>query len=323
MTAIRQAGKINENTTLIDIGMEGTYGMTALYLVQGSRKCLIDGGTRKEAPRLLKALRELDAFPPDLIILTHPHYDHTQGIPLLRREAGRQGKEIQVLASGEATPLLADASFNDILDDVFDRGPYESIRDVTPLNEGDSIDLGGLPLRIYDIPGHCRGHIAILDEVNRNIFVGDAIGMKVSDTIFFPPFMPPCWEPDAFLSSVDKLRQAPYDTLSLAHFGCIGGREGRSILDEAVATCNTWWQWYERHADRLDDTEYLLRAMREEINPGVPVLKPVSFGLRVMLGLMTALGTVTGKKTAMIDKLAFGDPLKWLATGYRMYNTAH
>ena len=303
MSAIRQPGKINENTTLVDIGMEDVYGMTAVYLVRGDRKCLIDGGTRHEAPRLMKMLSELDAFPPDLIVVTHPHWDHAQGIPLLRQAASRQGKQIEVLASGEAIPLLADASFND----VFGGGPYESIQDVTPVKEGDTIDLGGIALRIYEVPGHCQGHIAILDEKNRNIFVGDALGNKLSDDIFLPPFMPPTWDPDAFLSSVNKLKQIPYETLCLAHFGCIGGSEARSILDEAVETCNTWWQFYERHAEGLSDTDYLLQAMRKEINPGIPIIRPMSFRLKVLLSLVTAAGSMMGSKTAIIDKLAFGD----------------
>ncbi len=32
MAAIRETGKINENTTLIDIGMFGVSGSTAIYL---------------------------------------------------------------------------------------------------------------------------------------------------------------------------------------------------------------------------------------------------------------------------------------------------
>jgi glyoxylase-like metal-dependent hydrolase (beta-lactamase superfamily II) len=218
------------------------------------------------------------------------------------------------LASRAAIPLLADPAFND----VYERGPYESIREVTPLQEGDALDLGGVTLRIYDVPGHCRGHIAILDEVNRNLFAGDTLGYKVSDDIFIPPFMPG-WEPDAFLSSVDKLRQIPYETLCLAHFGCITGAEARSILDEAVETYHTWWRFCEVHADRLDDTGAMLRAMRAEIKPGIPVLRPVSTRSRVLLGLVMAAGGVIGRKTAIVDKLAFGNPLKWLAAGYRGY----
>ncbi len=318
MSAIRQPGKINENTTLVDIGMEDVHGMTAVYLIRSDRTCLIDAGTRAQAPRLIKMLGELEAFPPDLIVVTHPHWDHAQGIPLLRQAASRQGKQIEVLASSAAIPLLADASFNDI----FGGGPYESIQDVTSVKEGEAIDLGGIALRIYEIPGHCRGHIAILDEKNRNLFVGDALGIKVSDDIFLPPFMPSTWDPDAFLSSVNRLRQIPYETLCLAHFGCIGGSEARSILDEAVETCNTWWKFYERHADRLGDADYLLQAMRKELNLGIPILRPVTFRLKVLLGLVTAVGSVTGRKMAIIDKLAFGDPLGWLATGYRMYTSA-
>jgi glyoxylase-like metal-dependent hydrolase (beta-lactamase superfamily II) len=319
MPAIRETGKLNENTTLIDTGMYGAYGVTAVYLIRGARTCLIDAGARTSAPRVVKMLSKLDALPPDLIITTHPHSDHTQGIPPLRQEAARLGRQIQVLASDEAIPLLADAAFND----VFGVGPSESIQDVAPVREGDTIDLGGITLRVYKVPGHCQGHVAILDEKNRNIFVGDAIGYKTSDTVFLPPFMPPTWDPDAFLSSVNRLKQVAYETLCLAHFGCMYGSEAKSILDEAVEVCGTWWQFYERNADRLSDTDYLIQAMRKEINPGIPVLRPVSFRLRMLLGLTMAAATVVGRKTAVIDKLAFRDTVKDLATGYRLYTGTH
>ena len=318
MAAMRQQATVNENTTLLDIGMLGIYGLTAVYLIRGARKCLIDAGTREEAPRLVKMLREVDAFPPDLIVVTHPHFDHTQGIPLLRQEAYRQGKKIEVLASAEAIPLLADPSFND----VFDGGPYESIQDVTPIREKETIDLGGIALRIYDVPGHCQGHIAILDEKNRNIFVGDAIGNKQGNGILLPPFMPPTWDPVAFLSSVNKLKRIDYETLCLAHFGCVSGSEARSILDEAVATCDRWWEFYDRAAERLSDTDYLLQMMRKEINPGIPVIRPISFRMRALFRLVIVASTISGRKTAIIDKLFYGDYLKFLAKSYRIYRRA-
>ena len=46
MPAIRQPGRINDSTTLIDIGMYGVAGLAAVYLISGRKKCLIDGGTR-------------------------------------------------------------------------------------------------------------------------------------------------------------------------------------------------------------------------------------------------------------------------------------
>ncbi|MGE5263520.1 MAG: MBL fold metallo-hydrolase [Acidobacteriota bacterium] len=319
MGTLRVPGPINENTTLIDIGMFGAFGITAVYLVRGEKKCLIDGGTHANAPRLIKALRELDAFPPDMIIVTHPHWDHMQGIPRLRQSALQQNKTIEVIASRQAVPLLADASFNA----CFGERPYVSIQNVKPVKEGDVIDLGGITLRVYDIPGHCTGHIAILDEKNKNIFVGDALGDKVADDIFLAPFMPPCWEPDAFLSSVNKLKQIDYASLCLAHFGGVDGSESKSILEEAVETCNTWWQFYERHAERVSDTDYMLQAMRKEMNQGIPGLVPTSLGMRAMLRLITGAGTLLGNKTAILDKLAFGKSIEWLAVGYQTYTSAN
>ena len=319
MSAIRQPGKVNEDTMLIDIGMQDICGMTAVYLVQGERKCLIDSGTRLQASRLVKKLDELGAFPPDLIIVTHPHWDHIQGIPFLRREAARRGKKIEVLASVEAVPLMAEPSFNAI----FNRGPDESIKEVTPLREGDIVDLGDLSLQIYDTPGHCTGHIAIYDEKNHNLFVGDAIGDKFSDSLILPNFMPPTWDTEAFLSSVAKLRQIPYESLSLAHFGYIHGSEARDILDVSLETYHTWWQFYEENEEQLSDTDYLLKAMRREINPEIPLIRPMTFILKVMFPLVSAAGSLTGRRTAIIDKLVLHDLLAWLAAGYRIYKSSH
>jgi hydroxyacylglutathione hydrolase len=316
MSAIRQQGKLNDNTTLLDIGMRGIYGLAAVYLVRGEKTCLIDGGTRTEAPRIVKMLRALDAFPPDYLILTHPHWDHAQGVPRIRRAAPAQYK-MEVLASQQAIPLLADPSFND----PFGKGPYERIQNVTPLNEGDTLDLGGLTLRMFDVPGHCQGHLAILDEQNGTLFTGDAAGVKMTDHTFLPPFMPPTWDPEAFLSSVNKLKHIPHESICLAHFGCIYGDEAASILDEVVEVSRRWWELYERNAGMLNDTDRLLQVVREEINPAVPDIRPTSTGMRLLFGLVVAADKVLGRKPAILDKLAFGDYLSWLVKGYQTYTT--
>ncbi len=314
MTAIRTPGKINEDTWLIDIGMLGVYGVTAVYLIRGERTCLIDAGTRSEAPRLIKLLKALDAFPPDVVIITHPHYDHAQGLPVLQREASRVNQPIEILAGHDAILPLADPTFND----PFKRGPYQSIGDVRGVREGDALDLGGISLRFYDVPGHCCGHLAILDEKNRNLFVGDALGDKVADDLFLPPFMPPTWDAAAFLSSVSKLKPLDYATLCLSHFGCIGGSEAHSILDEAIATYRAWWEVYDRNAERLNDPDYLLKIIRQELNPGIPKIQPTSLGLQVLFNVVSAISTVVGKKTVLMDKVGFGDTCQQLAIGYRM-----
>ena len=264
MTAIRQSGKINEDTTLIDIEMLGVPGIFSMYLIESGKKCIIDAGTETEAQETLNKLKELNAFPPDMIILTHTHWDHTQAIPFLCQEAEKMGKKIEILASAPAIPHLRDQSFND----AFGMGPYNNIEnDITPLKEGDIVDLEGITLKIFEIPGHINDHIAILDEKHNNIYVGDAIGDKVLDNFFLPPFMPPYWEKEAYFNSINKLKNIDYDALSLAHFGYIYDDEAKSILDESVSVYERWWKLLEENVDKLFDLAYMKDTIIQKVIP--------------------------------------------------------
>ncbi len=264
MTAIRKEGKVNDDTTLIDIRMFGVPNITALYLIESEKKCLIDAGTHTEARKILRQLKELNAFPPDMIVLTHSHWDHCQAIPFLSQRAKKEGKEIEIYASVEAIPNLRDQSYNE----VFGTGPFNNIEvDIIPLKEGDTVDLDGITLKIFETPGHMTDHIAILDEKNKNLFVGDALGDKVSDIVFVPPFVPPNWDKDKYLNSVDKLKGIDYDTISLSHFGLIHGDEAKSILDESITNLNKWWRLFEENIENLDNIPYMIDKALPELIP--------------------------------------------------------
>ncbi len=311
----RQMQKINEQTTLIDIGLFGVAGVAAVYLIEGERKCLIDSGSRKEAKYLTKALKTIDCFPPDLIITTHAHYDHAQGIPTLCREAARQGKKIEVMASREAIPLLADASYND----YFGKGAYESITDVAPLEEGDIVDLGDIALKIFNVPGHSKDHIAILDENNKDLFIGDALGVLIDNKTYIPPFMPPSWDPEMFSLTLSKLKEINFNKLCLGHFGCIEGKEADNLLDNAPKYLEQWWQLFEANADKLDEPGYLLEHVKKEINPHFPELTIISPQMKMLFTLMVAGKKLVGKKPQPLSELLLLGLIDNLVSGYKVY----
>lgn len=264
MTAIRKEGKINDDTTLIDIRMFGVPKITAIYLIESGKTCLIEGGTHTEARKIFRQLKELNAFPPDMIIITHSHWDHCQAIPFLSQRAKKEGKEIEILASEKAIPNLRDQSYNEI----FGTGPFNNIEgDIVPLKEGDTVDLDGLKLKIFETQGHMTDQILILDEKNKNLFVGDALGDKVSDTVFVPPFYPPHWDEENFLNSIDKIKKIDYETISLTHFGLIHGEEAKSILDESIDNLNKWWSFFEENIENLDNIPYLIDKVLPEVIP--------------------------------------------------------
>jgi glyoxylase-like metal-dependent hydrolase (beta-lactamase superfamily II) len=172
MTAIREEGKVNDDTTLIDIKMFGVPKITAIYLIESGKKCLIDAGTHTEARKILRQLKELNAFPPDIILLTHSHWDHCQAIPFLSQRAKKEGKEIEIFASANAIPNLRDQSYNEI----FGTGPFNNIEeDLIPVKDGDVVNLDGITLKIFEMQGHMTDQISILDEKNKNLFIGDAL----------------------------------------------------------------------------------------------------------------------------------------------------
>lgn len=47
--------------------------------------------------------------------------------------------------------------------------------ELLPLRDGDRLELGERPLRIFHLPGHTPGSIAVLDEKNRVLLSGDPI----------------------------------------------------------------------------------------------------------------------------------------------------
>jgi glyoxylase-like metal-dependent hydrolase (beta-lactamase superfamily II) len=318
MTTLREQGRVNENTMLIDTMMEGIAGANAVYLVEAGKKCLIDTGPHAVAPRIIRTLKELNAFPPDYVVLTHSHYDHCQGIPLIRKMAKKEGKTITVLASEKSIPLLKDQSWNRVFDP---KERFKAINDVSPLKENETIDLDGLSLRVINTPGHTIDQIALLDEKNSNIFVGCALGNKWGDQLFAPPFMPPFWIRDGFYTSIDKLRQTPFESLSLNHFGCVyGEEEGRKLMDEAVSNYEKWWAIFERvqEAEKLDNIKALAPLVKEELNIAIPDFKLQKTSLKLLLGFINALRKPIRKPPLRVGDILFPRILEMLVNGYKI-----
>jgi glyoxylase-like metal-dependent hydrolase (beta-lactamase superfamily II) len=319
LNAIREAGKINDNTTLIDFGMKGAAGAGAVYYVNGGKSCLIDaGGNKGEAKRILAFLEANNMKIPDYVILTHSHYDHCEGIHALRDAAERENHRMEVFASETEIPLLEDASYNKVF---HPNETFENIHDVTALKDGATLDLGGTTLRVIYTPGHTPGHISILDEQTKNIFVSCCLGLKLADNSFIPPFMPPFWDMDAYLKSVDRLKQEEFDSMCLAHFGYIFGDEAHSILDESVSNCRNWWTVFQSAEEegKLDDVDYLTGRILSETGMEYPDIGLVDPKLKYGLKMINATRRIRGKDSLLAAEVFMQDSvIPWLTKGYKI-----
>ncbi len=127
------------------------------YLVEGDREALmIDAGM---ATANIRAFAQgLTDRPLKRVVNTHSHFDHTGG----------NGFFDEVLATPQAA-----RSLKNTMGDPPDRYPLDYR--VTPIADGDVLDLGGRRLRVLELNCHSPGDVALLDLDRRLLFTGDEV----------------------------------------------------------------------------------------------------------------------------------------------------
>ena len=156
------------------------YGMDTMFLLVGTEKALlIDTGTGVfDLPLLVKSITDK----PVQVVLTHGHPDHAGGIgwfdevyahpddfdmALGLSYESRRGYADAMLKVNPAAPITVD-----------DTVRFEKQPKMLPLFEGETIDLGGRKVMIYETPGHTAGGLSFLDVRERIMITGDACNMN-------------------------------------------------------------------------------------------------------------------------------------------------
>ncbi|MBM5805866.1 MAG: MBL fold metallo-hydrolase [Candidatus Verstraetearchaeota archaeon] len=170
----------------------GSGAATNAYLLRGDRTVLIDSGVDgvENRAHIKKALQDLGAWGPDVILVTHGHHDH---FGLSAYIQGETGSKIMV---PEADSLalrdywaFTKAWFEEIyelgVEGGFDRIELDEANvllsmaaDFIPKPSGFSafrgldLVLDGIPVRSIPLPGHTMGSTGY--AVGRAVFSGDA-----------------------------------------------------------------------------------------------------------------------------------------------------
>jgi glyoxylase-like metal-dependent hydrolase (beta-lactamase superfamily II) len=321
MSKVGEPVKLDDSTSIIDIGYFYAVGIGSIYLIKGEKTCIIDTGTAAEVPTLCKGLRAANAYLPDIIALTHSHFDHCQGVPMLRKLAEREGREIEVMASEEGVELLADQSYNRVFDK---KGRYEDIHDVIPLKEGNVIDLGGETLKVFNTPGHCDDQISFLHQETGMLFIGDTLGIRLGANSYVPPFFPANWNLEVFQATIKKMKQIDFKQLCLGHFGCISEEESEGFLDFALEQTNLWWAIFEQadREGRIRDYDYLTQKLLTDTGLTLPHVELLSAKLRIGLKLLNGIRRIRGKSHLLAAEVLMHDyVIPWLSRGYRIYKS--
>ncbi len=157
-----------------------------------------------DVPEAAPILAELDArgWGLDLILLTHHHDDHIQGVP-----------EVIAKTNAKVVGAKADAHRLPKLD--------------MALNEGDSINIGASEGVVLDVSGHTIGHIAFHFAKAKTIFTADSL-MALGCGRLFEGSFAQMWE------SLSKMAVLDPDTLVCSghEYTAANGRFAMSVEPE-------------------------------------------------------------------------------------------
>ena len=204
-------------------------GRELMYLVEGTEKAaLIDTGS---GLGFLRAYVEQLTDKPILVLLTHGHVDHAMG-------AGEFEEVYMNHADDYIYIQHADMGFRrDGLflcpqkvedSEIIPAKPLEAIRQMAG---GDSFDLGGLHIDIYDLPGHTRGSVVMLIREERALLLGDACNYL---TFLHEPYSTTVKAYKENLEAVKPLLEGKYDTVYLSHGP---GKGSIGLIDGVIQVC--------------------------------------------------------------------------------------
>ena len=105
-------------------------------------------------------------------------------------------------------------------------GMLEPQPQLTPIQEGEVVEMGGHPYQAIWTPGHADGHMVLYGEQNRVLFCGDHILMQITPNIGLWPGL----DPDPlkhYLCALDKVERLDVRTAFPGHRGIITDFAGR------------------------------------------------------------------------------------------------
>lgn len=174
----------------------GTFEVNCTILSQDGGACIVDPGA--DSPRIAELLAK-GGLKPELILLTHAHFDHIGGIPDLQRRFPNLPVYVHPLDARILTHPL-----NAFLPD------YPPIPQ--PANIHDCRELSGM--MVLETPGHTPGGCCYYFPEDNLILSGDTLfAGSVGRTDF------PGGDMAVLMKSLDKLAALPDDTLVIPGHG--------------------------------------------------------------------------------------------------------
>jgi len=215
---------------ILDLDFMNTGQVVASFLLMdddGTSAALVETGPTTCLDRLTAGLKEHGVSHEDVqqVFLTHIHLDH----------AGASGHLSELLPNATfyvhevGYPHLADPSklvksatriYGERMEELWGEARPVPEERIEILKDGEEAETAGGVLVAHDTPGHAYHHLAYLEPGSGALLTGDVAGIRLPGQSYVrPPTPPPEIDVDAWIQSINYIRQIDPVSLWPTHFG--------------------------------------------------------------------------------------------------------
>ena len=210
--------KVFENVYLVP-------GLINSYLIERENHCvLIDTGMSKSAKSIIRTLKSnFPEKPLEAVLLTHAHVDHIAGLETLGQLYGpevvcHENEKPYIIKSEKLPPRKKFIGRAMVVFEMFMSSSGYTVDRIVV--DGEVVH----GLKIYHLPGHTPGTIALEDMETKALFCGDIVNCNKKGNVILPP-------KKTFVIDYDQALEASIKMFQLSKPSAILPGHGKPIIN--------------------------------------------------------------------------------------------
>ena len=246
------------------------------HMLPGPKPVLFEAGLSCLGPVYVKAIEKiLNDIPPQLLFLTHVHFDHCGAAGYLRQS----WPQLKIAASQPAADIIERpnalktiSQLNAAAADWVEKAapglsadtPFQPFSVDVVLADGDRIELPeGLTVQVLETPGHTWDSISFYIPEKKLLVAGEAVGCTSPTGFLSTEFLV---DFDLYLQSIERLAGLEVDILCQSHHQVFTGEHAEMVLRQSIPAALEFKQRVEQllHEENGQVEKVVARIKSEE-----------------------------------------------------------